>query len=204
MQTADLISSKNLLEHSFYRRWATGELSLDELRDYAGQYAFVVRAMPEWLRLASTAQPGFSAQIENHAIEEEAHVPLWARFAQSIGVSVDELASTTPNQATSELLRQGSELAAKRSGLAVAWALEAQAPAVSAAKLRGLADHYGIDAANGGDYFALHQYRDVAHSRELGEMIATLDASDSADAQAAVEAIDRALWDLLTSVEAVA
>ena len=201
MQAVSLVFRRNLLEHSFYRRWVTGDLSLDELRDYSCEYAYVVRALPRWLRQAAQSNPACAAELDRHAGEEDGHIALWTNFAQSLGVDTTVLASSTPNPATAELLRQGDELSAQPCGAAVAWALEVQTPAVSVEKLRGLEAHYGITSAGGGEYFDVHSSLDVVHAAELDDVISSLGAEQHAIAQRTADEMTDRLWDLLTSVE---
>jgi pyrroloquinoline-quinone synthase len=199
-----LVSRRNLLQHSFYQRWIKGDLSTDELRDYACQYAHVVAGLPNWLRQSAVSTPGHAFQLERHAREEEAHVQLWHKFAKALGVTAREVATTTPNSATSELLGLGDELSRQASGVAVSWALEAQTPAVSVEKLRGLEAHYGITAHNGGEYFDIHISRDLVHAAELEALITDLGPDDRTAAQLTADAMIEKLWDLLTSVERAA
>jgi pyrroloquinoline-quinone synthase len=195
---------RDLLEHSFYRRWVVGDLSLDELRDYACQYAHVVAALPRWLRSAATDDPENGARLEQHAAEEDGHVALWNRFATALGVTPGELATSVPNAATARLLSLGDELSPQATGAAVAWALEAQAPAVSEEKLRGLKTHYQIGSHDGGDYFDVHRTRDLEHAEELDGVVAALHPHRQAEAQRTADAMIDGLWDLLTSVERAA
>jgi pyrroloquinoline-quinone synthase len=199
-----LTNRRDLLDHSFYRRWVVGELSPDELRYYARQYAFVVEALPRWLRGAAASTPLHAQQLEQHAAEEDGHVALWHKFANALGVTEAELATTSPNAATAELLRRGDELCAQTTGAAVAWALEVQAPAVSAEKLRGLKAYYQIDANSGGDYFELHRTLDVEHANELDKVLAALDPDQQIEAQRTADAMIDGMWDLLTSAERAA
>jgi pyrroloquinoline-quinone synthase len=199
-----LVCRRDLLQHSFYRRWVTGDLSLDELRYYASQYAYVVAALPLWLRRVAAGSPSDAAKLERHAAEEDGHVALWDKFSAALGVDTQDLAATPPNAATAELLRRGDELSARPTGAAVAWALEAQAPAVSEEKLRGLEAYYRIDARTGGDYFDLHRILDLDHAQELDKVVATLAPDQQAEAQLTADAIIDGLWDLLTSVERAA
>ena len=83
MQAATLAPRRNLLDHTFYRRWVTGDLSLDELRAYACEYAHVVAALPRWLRQSAQVTPGYAAELDQHAREEDGHVTLWRKFARS-------------------------------------------------------------------------------------------------------------------------
>ena len=199
-----LMCRRDLLQHSFYKRWVVGELSVDELRYYAGQYAYVVAALPGWLRRAAKGSPADAAPLTQHAAEEDGHIALWHSFARAVGVTDKEMETTVPNPATAELLRRGDELSATATGTAVAWALEVQAPAVSAEKLRGLEAYYQIGSSTGGDYFELHSTRDVAHADELDRMIAALEPDQQVAAQRAADAILDGLWDLLTSAEKAA
>jgi len=192
---------RDLLDHSFYRRWVEGGLSIHELQGYACQYAHVVGHLPRWLRRTASCSGAYASSLGAHATEEEAHVRLWAEFASATGVSESELTSARPNRATAELLRLGDELSAQPTGVAVAWALEVQTPAVSAEKLKGLSAHFGIDDKNGGGYFQVHASRDLVHADELNTAIADLSEDQLRVAQLAADQITCGLWDLLSSVE---
>jgi pyrroloquinoline-quinone synthase len=199
-----LMSRRDLLDHSFYRRWVKGELSIDELQDYACQYAHAVAALPTWLRQAARWTPAHAAQLERHAVEEDDHLALWQKFVEALGVTAQDVATTSPNPATTALLRLGDELSGQPTGAAVAWALEAQTPAVSVAKLQGLKAHYGIDGQSGGEYFDVHSSRDLVHAAELETAIAGLGPNLQSGAQRTADAIIEGLWNLLTSVERAA
>lgn len=204
MSEAHLTTRRNLLDHTFYRRWVAGDLSTDELRYYACQYAHVVSALPEWLRRAAAATPAHAAELNRHAAEEDSHVALWHRFSYALGITGSELAATAPNAATAALLERGEELSGQPAGVAVAWALEVQTPAVSAEKLAGLRAHYGIQRESGGEYFDLHGSLDLVHAAALDEVIAGLDEDQFSVAQQTADTILDGLWDLLTSAERAA
>lgn len=201
MSQQPLSARPSLLDHSFYQRWLTGTLTLDELRDYACQYAHVVSALPRWLRLAGASNPDLADRLEAHAVEEDAHFELWTRFSSALGVTTKELDATKPNAATAALLDLGDDLAVTPTGAAVAWSFEVQAPAVSEEKLRGLRAHYGIEGGSGADYFELHSRRDVEHASELEAMMAGYDEAALRDAQQTADAMTQGLWSLLSSVE---
>lgn len=188
----------DLLKHSFYRRWTSGDLSIAELQDYASQYNFVVAAMPRWLADAAATDPQNQAILEAHSRDEAAHVPMWADFAEAVGIGAEALAATEPNAATRRLLQVGDDLVATGRGAAAVWALEAQTPRVSVEKLAGLG-WYGIESGPGTLYFEVHQGMDVRHARELESVIAA-NAATSGAPEAAAE-MSEALWDILTSVE---
>jgi pyrroloquinoline-quinone synthase len=191
-QTLDDVTARwNLLEHSFYQRWTRGELTRDELCDYVGQYAHVVRAVPGWLE---QVRGGDTADLARHAAEEQSHLALWLKFGEALGLSSDAISNAPANAATSRLIQRGDELVAGGEAAPVVWALETQTPAVAGAKLAGLSAFYGIGAEGGGEYFAVHQHLDVEHAAELRELC-------PAGSQNAAAAMSEALWDLLTSVE---
>jgi pyrroloquinoline-quinone synthase len=196
-----LTSRWPLLKHSFYQRWTDGSLTTDELRYYSDQYRHLVVALPQWLNIAAAGHPTRGPELTAHAREEAAHVALWDRFREGIGV---EGAGDPPNAATSTVLGIGRALADQGLGTAAAWALEAQAPEVSRAKADGLARHYGIDGGSGAAYFELHSTMDVAHTRELEAAIDELPADLQDRAVKAANSILAGLWDILSSSESVA
>jgi pyrroloquinoline-quinone synthase len=187
----------DLLQHSFYQRWLAGEVSREELDDYAGQYAHLVGGLPRWLDAAADADPANAETLRAHAVEELGHVALWEEFALAVGPQ-RKGAVDRPNRATRALLDRCDALAAGGQGLAVAWALEAQSPEVSATKLCGLEEHYDIDSERGGRYFALHATRDIEHRDQLAGLLRQ--RSEPAAVEAA-EVVLAGLWDMLTSVE---
>ena len=202
MQAAS--SSRNLLEHSFYKRWLAGELTASELADYAAQYYHVVKLLPALLETAARQHPAHRQALLAHAAEETAHIRLWERFAEACGVPAEKLQSISPNRTTRAMLGTCAKFANAGNAAAVAWALEVQTPAVSREKLHGLARYYGIDAKSGGEYFALHEHLDIEHAAELERLMADRCSSTADDARAAVFAASDGMWNLLTSVERVA
>jgi pyrroloquinoline-quinone synthase len=188
----------DLLKHSFYTRWTSGELTMSELQDYACQYNFVVGAMPRWLAAAAELDSSNSDTLGEHSREEAGHVSMWAGFAAALGVGADELARTEPNDATRRLLALGDELVASGHGAAAVWALEAQTPRVSVEKLTGLGQ-YGVEPGPGTRYFEVHRGMDVRHTAELEAVVEG--KGDFAGAAKAADAMSEALWNLLSSVE---
>jgi pyrroloquinoline-quinone synthase len=80
-------SAISVLEHPFYRRWSTGELSTGELSRYAGEYRHAVIALARASALAAEkASPAHTADLRAHAEEEAEHVKLWERFARAAEV----------------------------------------------------------------------------------------------------------------------
>jgi len=69
----------NVLRHPFYRRWSAGELRLDELARYSGQYRHAVDAIATMSATVATAHPD-RPELRRHAAEERDHMQLWDGF----------------------------------------------------------------------------------------------------------------------------
>jgi pyrroloquinoline-quinone synthase len=178
----------NVLEHPFYKRWSCGELTRDELAHYAGEYRHAVVA------LADTA---VKTGNEEHAREEAEHVWLWDEFVTAFGARTDR----EPTAETAHCVSAWTAPENRREALAVMYAIEAGQPAVSQAKLDGLAEHYGVAADDpGAAYFALHSERDHEHAAESRRELV-----HGGDADRLVEVAEAALrgnWTLLDGVDA--
>jgi pyrroloquinoline quinone (PQQ) biosynthesis protein C len=91
----------------------------------------------------------------------------------------------------------------RREALAVMYAIEAGQPAVSQAKLDGLAEHYGVATDEpGAAYFALHSERDHEHAAESRRELEQLDDEDANRLVDVAEAALRGNWTLLDGVDA--
>ena len=180
----------NLLEHPFYKRWSCGELTRDELAHYAGEYRHAVVALAE-----TAAKSGDS----EHAREEAEHVELWDEFAAAFGADT----GGAPTPETAECVTAWTAPGNRHEALAVMYAIEAGQPAVSQAKLDGLAEHYGVAGdERGAAYFALHAELDHDHAAESRR---ALESEAPADADRLVEVAESALkgnWTLLDGVDA--
>lgn len=177
----------NVLEHPFYQRWSAGELTRDELAEYAAQYRHAVVALADAAGAAGNA---------DHAREERDHVALWDGFAAACG-SVPAEASSQTRECV-EAWTAGDD---RLERLAVLYAIESAQPAISQTKLDGLRDHYGFDEGPATEYFELHAERDHDHaafSRELIEKLAT--EEDAARLAARAEAAARGNWRLLDGI----
>jgi pyrroloquinoline-quinone synthase len=145
--TAALVD-RRLLEHPFYRRWEHGEVSMDELADYAAQYRHFERYLPVFLKELVVGLPEGSARelVAANLADEEGdpvpHVDLFERFARAVGA---EAAIATP--AMAELLGTYGELLdeAPAAALAGFLAYESQASDVARRKADGLRRHHGLD-----------------------------------------------------------
>jgi pyrroloquinoline-quinone synthase len=183
---------RNILEHPFYTRWERGELTRDELADYACQYR---RAVVALARAADTAAPLAGSE---HAAEERLHVGLWDEFGSSLDADLDR----APRPETERCVTAWTAAADPLEALAVLYAIEAGQPEVSTTKLEGLVDHYGFERSGAGTaYFRVHAELDhehATHSRELLEAHAS--PADEDRLVAAAEAALEGNWTLLDGV----
>jgi pyrroloquinoline-quinone synthase len=204
-----LIDERSLLKHSFYTRWVEGTLPIQALQVYARQYYRFEAAFPRVLSSIHTQLDELADRqvvLENLVDEERgdgSHVELWLRFAEALGVSRDDVLGAEQLPETLRLVDIYRELGSSSAGegLAALFAYERQVPAVAAAKLDGLARHYGLGEDDGVEFWKVHGWLDAEHADAEARLLAKHGGAS------AVEAAGRALdawWDFLSEVEAAA
>ena len=208
------IAKYDLLCHPFYRAWAAGELTRDDLREYSRQYYHHVDAFPSYLaELALRLEEGElrRAVLANMCDEKGAagavpHSELWLDFAEGMGARRDMMLPLTAAEIR-ELIRYFHRVASEgtpEEALAAFYAYESQVPRVAKEKERGLREVYGADAKTCG-YFALHATADVYHSNIWRTQLEKRLAANPETAQPALDAaesIARLLWQVLDRIEA--
>src|SRR3954465_7970667 len=103
------IAAKHLLTHPFYLAWTRGELTREALTDYARQYYQHVAAFPTYLSAvhAGCDDQSTRKQILANLIDEEAGEPNppepWLQFAESLGLSRDDVRATEKQPETAAL-----------------------------------------------------------------------------------------------------
>lgn len=204
------VAARALLTHPFYQCWTRGELSPEALRDYAAQYYHHVAAFPTYLSAlhSHTDDAVMRRHILGNLIDEEAgnpnHPELWLQFAETLGLSRDQVQNTALWEETRNLIETYRSICRDAStveGIAALYAYESQIPAVAESKIDGLTRHYGVTDPAGTAYFAVHIEADKEHSRVERELLTN--AIDGASAPAVMRSVDRALdslWEMLSGV----
>jgi pyrroloquinoline-quinone synthase len=214
-----LIAAHDLLCHPFYKAWSAGELSREDLREYARDYYHHVEAFPTYLAelgvrldegelrravLANLAdEKGLDDGTGQAAVE---HSELWLNFAEGMGAERD-FYGHAPVPEVAGLIGFFHHVAGEgtpEEALAAFYAYESQVPRVAAEKARGLREVYGADEKTSG-YFTLHTGADVYHSQVWRQQLAKrIDGNPEAAEKAlgAGEAAAKALWRALDGIEA--
>lgn len=202
------VARRRLLDHPFYKAWADGTLTRDDLSFYSGQYWRQVEAFPGYLEsVASRMEEGTPrATLESNLADErdDDHPGLWKDFAAALGrdaVALDKEGIEPETAACVDAFGEAAKNASLPFVLGMLYAYESQTPEVATTKVEGLRQHYRID----GDpvrYFELHGELDVEHSSELaGALEEVVDGEpERAEAIAGARAGADAIWGLLDGV----
>ena len=206
----------NLLKHPFYTAWTAGELTREDLREYAAEYWHHVSAFPSHLSaLHARLDDGATRRMvaTNLADEEgvtspdgRAHSDLWMDFAAGMGASQAEVKTRALQPETRNLISSFQRIARESStsaALAAFYAYESRVPAIAREKAAGLKEHYGADNATA-RYFTLHQTADILHADVWRKLIANELASAPESAEEALDTVEQtaaALWSALDGVE---
>ena len=213
------IAKYDLLCHPFYWAWAAGELTRDDLRDYACQYYHHVESFPCYLaELALRLDEGElrRAVLANMCDEKGApdgsgkdsvpHSELWLDFAEGMG-AIRDMRWHLPVAEVRELMRDFHRVASEgtpEEALAAFYVYESQVPRVAQEKERGLRAMYGADDKTCG-YFTLHGTADIYHSKVWRGQLENRIAENPEAAQGALDAAEntaRLLWQALDGIEA--
>jgi pyrroloquinoline-quinone synthase len=214
----DCIHKYDLLCHPFYKAWAAGELTQEDLREYAEAYYLHVAAFPSYLaELGIRLDDGelrraVLANMTDEKGGEDAfgdphpsHAELWLDFVAGMGGN--RLKRRQPFPEIRGLVayfhRVASEATAEEA-LAAFYAYESQVPRIAAEKDRGLRELYGADAKTRA-YFTLHTTADVYHSQVWRKQLAKRIQANPDVAQKALIAAEngaKALWKALDGIEA--
>ncbi len=188
----------NVLKHPFYERWSAGELELDELARYAGQYRHATEAIARLsAEAADAAPPEHRDELRLHAEEEESHIGLWDGFVDAVGGEI----GAEPTAETAECVRSWTAQDGYLGALARLYAIESGQPEIARVKREGLGEHYGIEERPATEYFQVHETTDVLHASEARRLIEEAIRPEDEDAVvSAAESAFAANWRLLDGV----
>jgi pyrroloquinoline-quinone synthase len=211
------VATYDLLCHPFYKAWSAGELTREDLREYACDYYHHVEAFPTFLaelgirleesELRRAVLANMSEEKGGEDLYGEpspAHSELWLDFAEGMGASRN-MRGYTPLPAIKRLVSFYHRAARKgtpEEALAAFYVYESQVPRVAQEKARGLEHLYGTDDKTR-RYFSLHATADVHHARVWRQQLAKRLESNPQGAEAALEsgeAAARALWEALDGI----
>jgi pyrroloquinoline-quinone synthase len=213
------VAKYDLLCHPFYRAWAAGELTKDDLQRYGCDYYDHVNAFPTYLaefgirledgdlRRAVLANMSDEKGTEDLYGDPAApHAELWLDFVEGMGGSRN-MRARRPLAKVKELVNSFHDVAqtgTAEEALAAFYAYESQVPRVAAEKARGLREMYGADEKTCA-YFTLHETADIYHSQVwLEQLLKRVKANPQAAEKAlnAAETAAKSLWRALDAIEA--
>jgi pyrroloquinoline-quinone synthase len=212
------IAKYDLLCHPFYTAWTAGELTREDMQEYARDYYYHVQAFPTYLaELGVRLEEGElrRAVLANMSDEKggedprgepfPAHSELWLDFAEGIGASRN-MRGHTPLPSIKRLLsffHRVAQQGTPEEALAAFYAYESQVPRIAEEKARGLEHIYGAGEKTR-RYFTLHTTADVHHSCVWRQQLAKEVGSNPQAAERALEsgqAAAKALWLALDGIE---
>jgi pyrroloquinoline-quinone synthase len=207
------IARYNLLQHPFYQAWSQGELTRDELREYAAEYWHHVSAFPTYLSALHARledAPLRRTVLENLSDEEglpagRPHSDLWMDFATGMGASPADVRERKLQPETASLIAHFRSVMQTSTAAALAslYTYESRVPAIAQTKAEGLKQHYGADKATA-RYFTLHQIADVRHAQVWSDAIEAELAAHPEEAETALDAAEAtaaSLWGTLSGIE---
>jgi pyrroloquinoline quinone (PQQ) biosynthesis protein C len=201
----DVLVTRRLLTHPFYRRWEAGTLERSELASYAAQYRHFEASLPVVLEAVVSRLPdGRARELVEANLHDERNVPaphltLFDDFARAVGAPATAMAPATATLI--ELYRTLADSDAA-SGLAAVAAYEVQAPAIATSKAEGLRRRYGLDAS-ATRFWDVHAEVDTAHGDWTLEALSLVADHPTAVTSPATAAAD-AWWSFLDERQAEA
>jgi pyrroloquinoline-quinone synthase len=213
------ITKYDLLCHPFYKAWAAGELSADDLRQYGRDYYHHVNAFPTYLAefgirldegdLRRAVLSNLSDEKGREDLYGEPATPhseLWLDFVEGMG-GQREMRGHEPIGKIKDLMKSFHRIAqtgTPEEALAAFYAYESQVPRVAKEKARGLREMYGADEKTCG-YFTLHETADIYHSQVWRQQLLKRVKASPESAEKALDSAEKvaqALWRALDGIEA--
>jgi pyrroloquinoline-quinone synthase len=207
------LACHDLLKHPYYQAWSKGELTREDLREYASEYWHHVSSFPAYLSALHSHLPDGKLRrlvLENLADEEglesgTPHSDMWMDFARGMGAEEAGVRGRNIMPEMRALLEhfRATMQESPAAALTALYAYESRVPAIAKTKAEGLAHHYGADAETR-RYFTVHMTADVHHARVWRNALAAELAAHPEEADAALAAGDaaaKALWIALDGAE---
>jgi pyrroloquinoline-quinone synthase len=210
------ITKYDLLTHPFYKAWAKGELTKDDLQMYAKQYYQHVDAFPEYLHELAQRLPegGLRSAIEENRQDElgsqaadcRSHSDMWLDFVEGMGASIDQAKNLEPIPAIKELISQFHMVSKQKEvieALAAFYTYESQVPRIAQEKAAGLKEHYGAEPATY-RYFSVHSTADIEHANVWRHLINEEINGDQNKMELALNSAEltaAGLWKVLDGIE---
>jgi pyrroloquinoline-quinone synthase len=207
------LETYDLLKHPYYQAWSNGDLTREDLREYASEYWHHVSAFPAYLSALHSHLPDGKLRrlvLENLADEEGLedgvpHSDMWMDFARGMGADEADVRERRIGTETLALLAHFREAmyGSPAAALTALYAYESRVPGIAKTKAEGLARHYDADAATR-RYFTVHTVADVHHARVWRNALAVELAAHPEETEAALAAGEesaRALWAALDGIE---
>ncbi len=210
------IAPYDLLCHPFYKAWSAGELTQEDLREYAADYYHHVAAFPAYLvafnarlsegPLREAVMANYRDEIGVGSPDGRPHDEIWLDFAEGMGARAADVQMHKPVSEVQELIETFLTLARTASNpevLAALWTYESQVPRLAREKYVKLREKYAADDVTCG-YFDLHAIADVYHAQTWKRKLEYELAGDPAKAEAALAAAEtaaKALWRALDGVD---
>ena len=175
-----LVRQRHLLGHPFYTAWSKGELPIETLRSYAGQYYHFEVNFPRFVAgaYARVTDPASRRVLLENLMDEEGRSPthpeLWLDFARAIGAGRTLPRPTGPTRRLLAAYERHALSGSAPGALGALYAYESQFPEVAAEKSRGLRAHYGLRSRAAHEFFRVHTFADVEHSAAERRLLAGL------------------------------
>jgi pyrroloquinoline-quinone synthase len=217
-QLENRIHQYDLLCHPFYKAWSAGELTRNDLREYAEDYYSHVEAFPGYLaqfgvrledgELRRAVLANMSDELGGEGSSgkrERPHSELWLDFVEGMGGS--RVSQRHPPEEIHQLISSFQNVANSgkpEEALATFYAYESQVPRIAQEKNRGLRDLYGANEKTR-SYFTLHATADIYHSqvwRKQLEKRVRANPEAMEKTMIAAENAAKALWNALDGIEA--
>ena len=176
-----IIEERSLLKHPFYQAWSDGKLTRESLAGYSKEYYQLVKQVPQFMEpMVNDATSDMKEELIQNMKEESEHIPLWEKFAGSMGISESELQEYEGLEKTKRAVSNlGSLMDSFDNGACAMYAFEKEIPKVSKTKLEGLKEFYGIDAKDAIEYFEEHMTADIRHAASWQKIIDNTSIDDS-------------------------